>query len=538
MLFRSGGGSTTFDAKQEGSDKVTVVNRPSDGYERSVSSSLLVVSTAKRTDEFDHALITTTTDYLTVGSSLDLSVSGVSSTGDAAEVPENTAWTVVDTTIGTIENNTFTAKKVGTTEIQLTIDGTVIGTKTLNVVIPDGLEFSKNNMDVVYGETVELPIIATYNRNVVTINPSDVKFELSNSTTGAFEGFRFICNESSDIKNVKVTAMLAKDYSIQASISLALYSADEAKFDFDNALVGDRKLAWNREVSNSTLVMDIEDDLTTYTYYIDKAGQPMVTDYTFALDMKKVEVPEQLIPLLSMVAGGDLENVTAWDILLQLAERVSSLTSVQVKVKFDENVTADISNLQIVNNYFTLNSSELDEETNTLVLTINWVKQTEAIDPESANPIVIVSGISVTPKDNAKWDENNCLTLIHSGEISYDIYLGAGMLYSMACQESFQKQYGIYPYVEPENTAHPQGGHFESIFRTFDDKYTLDRTIKEGWTKFNDNLYYFVNNKPLTGIQKLPGYKEESEEYYYDLGSDGVYAGKLTGLFEENENLY
>lgn len=60
-----GGGSTTFVAKQEGSNTLTVVNRPSDGYERSVSSSLMVVSTAPVSTEFDHALITSA--YKAVG---------------------------------------------------------------------------------------------------------------------------------------------------------------------------------------------------------------------------------------------------------------------------------------------------------------------------------------------------------------------------------------------------------------------------------------------------------------------------------------
>ena len=533
-----GGGSTTFAAKQEGANEVTVVNRPSDGYERSVSSSLLVVSTAKRTDEFDHALITTDTDYLTVGSSLELLVSGVSSTGNAAEVPENTSWVVADSSVGTIENSIFTAAKVGTTEIQLTVDGTVIGTKTLNVVAPDALLFTKSNMDVVYGETIELPIAATYNGNAVTINPSDIKFKLSNSAAGVIDGFQFTGDISSGIKNVKVTAMVAKDYSIQASMTLALYSPDEAKFDFDNAMYGDRNLAWNREVSNSILVTQTDDSVTSFTYYIDEPGQPMIADYTFALDMQKVEVPEQLIPLLSMVAGGDLENITAWDILLQLAERVSSKTMVEVKVKFDPNVNVDYADLTVVNEYFDLTAVELDEETNTLTLTLNWIKQTEAIPAETANPIVILSGILLQPKDDANWDENNRITLSNAGEISYDIYLGANALYSMACQTSFQQQYGIYPYTEPENTAHPNGGHFASTFRNFEDVYTLDSTIKNGWTTFNGNVYYFRDNKPLTGIQKLPGYKDEAEEYYYDLGENGVYAGKLTGLLEKDGNLY
>ena len=533
-----GGGSTTFAAKQEGSDEVTVVNRPSDGYERSVSSSLLVVSTAQTTNTFDHALITTDTDYLTVGSSLALTVSGVSSTGNAAELPENTQWVVVDSTIGSIEDDTFTAVKTGSTEIQLTVDGVVVGSKTLNVVLPDALLFTRSSIDAVYGEAVDLPIAATYNGNAVTINPADIVFELSNSAAGTISDFQFTGDAASGIRNVKVTAMIAKDYSIQATMSLALYNADEAKFDFDAAMFGDRTLAWNREVSNSTLISQTEDDVATYTYYIDQADLPMVTDYTFALDMQKVEVPEQLVPLLQMVAGGDLENVTAWDILLQLAERVSSKTNVQVQINFDKNVTVDYSNLQVVNDYFTLTNAELDEESNTLTLSINWIKQSEAISAETANPIVIVSGLSLTPKDDAAWDENNCLTLAHSGNISYDIYLGANALYSMACQESFQQQYGIYPYTEPENTTHPSGGHFASTFRTFADSYTLDKTIKNGWGSFNGNIYYFQGNEPLTGIQKLPGYQDEKNEYYYDLGDDGVYTGKLTGLFELDDELY
>lgn len=433
-----GGGSTTFDAKQEGSDEVTVVNRPSDGYERSVSSSLLVVSTAQTTNTFDHALITTDTDYLTVGSSLALTVSGVSSTGNAADLPENTQWVVVDSTIGSIEDDTFTAVKTGSTEIQLTVDGVVVGSKTLNVVLPDALLFTRSSIDSVYGEAVDLPIAATYNGNAVTINPADIVFELSNSAAGTISGFQFAGAADSGIRNVKVTAMIAKDYSIQATMSLALYSADEAKFDFDAAMFGDRTLAWNREVSNATRVSTTENDVTTDTYYINKADLPMVTEYTFALDMQKVEVLEQLISLLSMVAGGDLDNVTAWDILLQLAERVSSKTNVQVQIAFDENASVDYTNLQIVNDYFTLSDAQLDETTNTLTLSINWIKQSEAISAETANPIVIVSGISLTPKNDAAWDENNCLALAHSGNISYDIYLGANALYSMACQESFQ----------------------------------------------------------------------------------------------------
>lgn len=95
-----GGGSTTFVAKQEGSNTLTVVNRPSDGYERSVSSSLMVVSTAPVSTEFDHALITSAYDYLTSGAAVRLIASGVSVSGSAAELPADITWKSADETIG------------------------------------------------------------------------------------------------------------------------------------------------------------------------------------------------------------------------------------------------------------------------------------------------------------------------------------------------------------------------------------------------------------------------------------------------------
>lgn len=106
-----GGGSTTFAAKAEGEDSVSVVNRPSDGYERSVSSSLLVVSTAKPSNVFDHAVVSADYDYLTVGTELDIDVRGVTATGGAISIPEGATLKISDESIGTISaGGTFTAK--------------------------------------------------------------------------------------------------------------------------------------------------------------------------------------------------------------------------------------------------------------------------------------------------------------------------------------------------------------------------------------------------------------------------------------------
>ena len=527
-----GGGSTTFVAKQEGSDTLTVVNRPSDGYERSVSSSLMVVSTAPASTEFDHALITSAYGYLTSGATVRLVASGVSVSGSAAELPANLTWKSADETIGTVsEDGVFTAVKKGSVEIQLLSGDTVIGSKTLTVVEPNGLKFSKTSINAIYGDSVRLPLVATYNENPVAVCAGDITFELSNSAAGTVEaannGFAFTGSEESGLRNVTITAMITRDYSISATIKVAMYSANQAIFDFDNATGGDRTFAWTREVSNAEYLPG--GDGETDRYHVIDPSQPMNVTYVFGLDMMTIKVPEKLEPLLSMVAGGDISGITAWDLLLQLAERVSPKTEVTVKFQFDQNVDVDISNLTVSNDYFRLTSASMDEN-NLLTVKCNFIKQSQAIDPETANPICILSGVKMTAKNGA----NQTLTITNAGSIGYDIYLGANALYNMAKQTSFQEQYGIYPYEEPENVTHPKGGHFYcESYQKFTDKFILDGTVWSGWKQINGATYYFVDNVAVKGVHKVPGLNDESNEYFYQFNeTTGACEGKVTGLFE------
>jgi len=531
-----GGGSTTFVAKQEGSDTLTVVNRPSDGYERSVSSSLMVVSTAPVSTEFDHALITSAYDYLTSGAAVRLIASGVSVSGSAAELPADITWKSADETIGTVsEDGVFTAVKKGSVEIQLLSGDTVIGSKTLTVVEPNGLKFSKTSINAIYGDSVCLPLVATYNENPVAVCAGDITFELSNSAAGTVEaannGFAFTGSEDSGLRNVTITAMITRDYSISASIKVAMYSANQAIFDFDNATSGDRTFAWTREVSNAEYLPG--GDGETDRYHVIDPSQPMNITYVFGLDMVTIKVPEKLEPLLAMVAGGDISGITAWDLLLQLAERVSPKTEVTVTIRFDQNVSVDISNLTVSNDYFRLTSASMDEN-NVLTVKCNFVKQSQAIAPDTANPICILSGVQLTAKGGVQWDETQCLSISNSGSVGYDIYLGANALYNMACQTAFQEKYGIYPYEEPENTTHPRGGHFYcESYQDFTDCFVLDNGSWSGWRTVNGTSYYFVGNNALKGIHKVPGLNDESREYFYQFNEvTGACEGKVTGLVE------
>lgn len=523
-----GGGSTTFAAKEEGADKVTVVNRPSDGYERSVSSSLMVVSTAQPSNTFDHALVSSDTDYLTVGASMNVSAVGVSISGGAADLPDGAELVVSDESIATLSDGVLTGVAMGDVTVSIVANGETYGSKTLHVVMPDGLNFTKDSMNAVYGSSVALPLEATYSGNPVTICADDITFSLSTSTAGTFDGLAFIGDESSGVRVVTVTAQLTKDLSISDTMEIALYKNGEAVFDFDTAMVGDEQLAWNRDVTNSTT------DDETY-YHVTDPEQTMDISYIFALDMTTVPVPDKIKPLLSLVAGGDVDSVRAWDLLLQLAERVGENTTVTFNLQMDKNLNIDYSELTLVNDYFTLTSATLDEETNTLTIVCNWNKQTQAVESDTANPIVILSGIKATPKSDAAWDKNECLAITNSGNLSYDIYLRSNMLYNVASQTSTQETYGIYPYedtVHLYNGSAQKGGHFATTYKTFSDSFTLDKSSWEGWKQAGDDLYYYVKNKVVTGIQYIPGYEDEDNTYYYNFDENGVCQGKVTGLFE------
>ena len=541
-----GGGSTTFVAKEEGADELSVVNRPSDGYARSVSSSLMVVSTAKPSNEFDHAIVSADYDYLTVGTSLPITVTGVSASGNAAQLPEGTTIQVSDSLVGSVSGDTFTASAVGEVQVQAVADGKVLGSKTLHVVVPTELKFGKESVSAIYGVPVALPLTAQYNGNKVAVNPADVLLGFVEngqpvlvSKAGKLDGFTFTGDESSGIRSVTIGAALLKngqpDMSSAAMLTVYLYKAGEATFDFDDVTGGDRMLAWNRLVSNSSTRGD-------GIYYIDKPGVSMDIFYTFAVDMKRIPVPEKIKPLMALLPGGDNADATAWDFLLQLAERVSQHTEVRIQVQAPKGVVMDTSGMKLVNEYFELTSCEVDQSTNTLTLICNFKDQTEPIDPSTANSLCILSGLKLTPTDGADW-QNNCLDITVRGKLSYDIYLRSNAVYGIASNKENQEKYGIYPYESDKYTYNglpERGAHFyEENLRSFEDSYTLDKSVKQGWIQEGGKWFYYQNNEILTGIQELPSYiAGESGEFFYDLGDDGASKGKLSGLFTLKGELY
>ena len=527
-----GGGSTTYLSKPEGSDKLQLVSRPSDGYARSVATSLVAVSTAKSSNEFDHANISSNFDYLTIDTSLTMTAAGVSNTGNAAVIPGNAKWQVSDETIGTItEDGVFTALDNGTVEVQLVVDGTVVGSKTLYVVVPDAVKFPEKSMNVILGVPTEIPVEITYEGNLVAFNENDVWVFPEDDAAGIVEGTVFTGDPACKLRTVVFYALLmASD--AEDMMSVSLYKAGEAYFDFDKATAGNRTLAWLRDVTNATS----KDGLL---YQITEPDQDMQISYSFALDMAAIEIPAQLADLTYMLPGADV-NSTAWDFLLQLAERVSVLTEVKVTAQLDPNMIADISELRVSNDLFYMDSAVIDEQNN-LTITCKWIDQTKAVNPASVSSICILSGLKLTPKDGAAWDAEDQLLVRNVGVVSYRIYLRASSLYSFALSPNNQKQYGLIPFDNKDviiGGSTEKGAYFSSDYADFEDTFILDKTNRQGWYEYDKALYYYVDNKPVTGFKQLPSREDSSVKLYYMFDENGVCQGAYTGTIEKGGKVY
>ena len=237
-----GGGSMTYGSKPEGEDSFKIVNKPSDGSERSISNGLIVVSTAAASKVFDHVSFDVETEYATPGTPVEVSVSGVSSTGHAAEIPADITYKVTN---GTYENGVLIADSVGDVILTAVYNGKECGSVTVHAVIPDKLAFNSSEMTVPYGKTVTLALTATYGLNEVKIKANDIQFTLENDGIGTIDGFDFTAGDGS-VTESSITATFVGTTDVVATSNIGLGKGSEVIYDFEDGNVSDFDLGYGK----------------------------------------------------------------------------------------------------------------------------------------------------------------------------------------------------------------------------------------------------------------------------------------------------
>ena len=284
-----GGGSMTYGSKPEGEDAFKIVNKPSDGSERSISSGLIVVSTAVASKTFDHVSYEVETEYATVGTPVAVTVSGVSTTGHAAEIPADISYNVTN---GTYENGVLTATAVGDVVLTAVYGGKEVGSVTVHAVVPEKIVFGVATLAAPYGQTANISLIATYGEfdYEVKINVNDIEFTLSDSRFGVVEGFSFVATSDTSVTGSGTITATVKGAVVSATVPLTVGKGSEIIFDFEDADVSKWSgydgynagitttitavTAENGKVHSGKYAMAYNMDFSQLTYY---------EDYTYSL---------------------------------------------------------------------------------------------------------------------------------------------------------------------------------------------------------------------------------------------------------------
>ena len=527
-----GGGSTTYGATLPGTNEFKVLNSPSDGSDRSISNSLMIVSTAEPSGEFDRAVISSDFNLLSPNSSVTLSAQGVDKYGYPLDMPDNCYYRLSDSSKGRIEGDKFIASsKTGDTTVEMVHDGKVIGTKDLKILYPDELAFTKTSLSVAFDSRTPLPIMA-YSKGIPTaINAGDLitlagdieSLEEHPELYGYVDGMDYVApQESCGIRGTDLYAMFSWDEegSSIININVTFHKQNEVTFDFENAIGTNGDIAWNRVVSNT-----MTDNNSEYTI-IDR-NEDVTIDYTFAMDMRKLRLPDEIQPLWE--AFGENLGGQVWVAFLRLANKIDPKSNVTITLNFNPNIEIlDISNLSFSCELFALDRENIkfDPATNKMTLPFIWnsdyvysLMNDGTMKPTDVNPIGVFSGIKLRLKYTAEFDGNGAIPLDLSGNISYSVIAISSNAYGAAGRNSLEE----YQYIDPENPGR-KGIKIDASYSDLSDKFTLHEILKDGW----EGNSYFVNGTALKGMQLVDG-------YYYDFGESGITEGKYNGFYKFEE---
>ncbi len=232
-LHLDGGNSTTLGTVPEGTDKFVLTNTPESGVEREVSNTLLIVSTAVADGTFDHALIESDYDYYAPNSAFTFTASGVDATGGPAEIPANITWALSDASFGSIENGAFVSNgKLGSVDVQVLLDGNVVGKRTISIVNPESITFGAAEKTVPYGKSASMEITAIYNNNEMYCTADAYDFVVG---VGSMNGFNYTATSDESVTSTTLTATYKYDSALSAiSVTLKFGKGSEVIFDFED----------------------------------------------------------------------------------------------------------------------------------------------------------------------------------------------------------------------------------------------------------------------------------------------------------------
>lgn len=248
-LYLDGGGSATLASRHEGSEKLEIQNTPSDGPERVVASSLLLVSTADRTNEFDHAALEPNNELYASGASVQFTASGVDAGGYPTGMPKNLKWVLTDGSFGEIDQTGLfhSNGKRGTVTVNLMQGTKAVGSTSIEVQEPDELFFAAESLNLAFNETTDLGLAAKCQSRTMMLDGMKLSWKVTSKTPGVADSAigSFSDNKFTTVKAKQtLNATVAVSYTpaggteLSDSIEIEVGRMPQVIFDFESAADG------------------------------------------------------------------------------------------------------------------------------------------------------------------------------------------------------------------------------------------------------------------------------------------------------------
>ncbi|WP_230128819.1 phosphodiester glycosidase family protein [Bacillus sp. CECT 9360] len=179
-LNLDGGGSSTLVSRTNGECGLSVVNQPSDGFERSVANSFLVVSTAPQS-ELKQLAVQPDRLLMLADSSFNFKAKGMDAAFNPVEMTGTPQWSTSDQTIGSVDpSGKFTAgNTVATGNIIANNNGAEGSSKITVVEELSDLQLPQDSLTLKRGDEVKLDIKAISNGRAVHANPSNFEWKIT-----------------------------------------------------------------------------------------------------------------------------------------------------------------------------------------------------------------------------------------------------------------------------------------------------------------------------------------------------------------------
>lgn len=212
-LNLDGGGSTSIVCQMPGDEKAVIMNRPSEGKERAVSTFVFFRNDAPRTGVTANLHFYPLSNYVLKGASHQLMLNATDSGFYPTAVPENINFSVEDGKASTISSTgLFTAADNGTVTVYAEKDGIKTSIPVVCLAEPTDITVKKSDgsaikkLSVKSGERITLSAEAYGGYNRLTAQAENFSWR-ADSNIGMFEGSEFItANSPGATGNIYVTA--------------------------------------------------------------------------------------------------------------------------------------------------------------------------------------------------------------------------------------------------------------------------------------------------------------------------------------------